>query len=120
MKDCFMKGEFPFASHLLYTQEGILDDKNTKERAMGINAGLAWGRFADKTVVYIDLGISEGMKQGIKRAIKEGRCVEIRTIKEVKRMRKRYNYYDDGEDHEVDEAQETYEKLNAELEELGC
>lgn len=35
-------------------------------------------------------------------------------------MRKRYREYDDGEDHEVDEAQDTYEKLNAELEELGC
>lgn len=26
MKDCFKRGEFPFASHLLYTQEGILDE----------------------------------------------------------------------------------------------
>ena len=26
MKDCFNRGEYPFASHLLYTQEGILND----------------------------------------------------------------------------------------------
>ena len=24
MKDCLMKGEYPFASHLLYTQKGII------------------------------------------------------------------------------------------------
>ncbi len=37
-----------------------------------------------------------------------------------RKMKKKSNYYDDGEDHEVDEAQETYEKLNTELRELGC
>ena len=26
MKDCFLRGEYPFASHLLYTQNSILDD----------------------------------------------------------------------------------------------
>ena len=74
MRDCFMRGEFPFASHLLYTQEGILDDTIPEERKLGINAGLTWGRFASKTVVYTDLGITEGMNQGIERAEEEGSC----------------------------------------------
>ena len=26
MRDCFERGEAPFASHLLYTQMGVLDD----------------------------------------------------------------------------------------------
>lgn len=26
MADCLKRGEAPFASHLLYTQDGILDD----------------------------------------------------------------------------------------------
>ena len=80
MKDCFIRGEFPFASHLLYTQEGILDDNNPEERKLGIHAGLCWGKLAHKTVVYMDLGITEGMKQGIERAKKEGRDVEMREL----------------------------------------
>lgn len=46
MRDCFMRGELPFASHLLYTQDGILNDDLPKERMLGIDAGLCWGKFA--------------------------------------------------------------------------
>jgi len=81
MRDCFMRGEFPFASHLLYTQDGILDDDLSDERKLGINAGLCWGKFASKTVVYTDFGITEGMKQGIERAKREGRKIEFRKIR---------------------------------------
>lgn len=80
MKDCFKRGEFPFASHLLYPQEGILDDCVPSERKLGIEAGLVWGSFADATVVYTDLGISGGMRQGIERAEREGRPVEYRNL----------------------------------------
>ena len=82
MKDCFKRGEFPFASHLLYTQEGILDDKIPSERKLGIKAGLTWGEFASKTVVYTDIGITKGMKQGIQRAKDFGREIEIRSLNE--------------------------------------
>jgi len=81
MRDCFMRGEFPFVSHLLYTQEGILDDTIPEERKLGINAGLTWGKNASKTIVYTDLGITEGMNQGIERAKKEGREVDMRELK---------------------------------------
>ena len=80
MRDCFMRGEAPFASHLLYTQDGILDDSILIERKKGIEAGLLWGTHAGKTVVYTDLGISDGMKKGIKRAKKEKKKVESRTL----------------------------------------
>ena len=80
LRDCFMRGEFPFASHLLYTQKGILEDKIPEERRLGIEAGLQWGRNAEATIVYTDLGISNGMKQGIERAEREGRLVEYRTL----------------------------------------
>ena len=39
VRDCLMRGEIPFASHLFYTQPGILDDSIQKERDIGINAG---------------------------------------------------------------------------------
>ena len=80
MRDCLLRGEAPFASHALYTQEGVLDDKVPEQRALGIEAGLVWGALADKTVVYQDLGISPGMEQGIARARRENRPVEFRTI----------------------------------------
>lgn len=78
MLDALGRGESPLASHLLWP--GILDDAKPDERAAGIAAGLAWGRVADATVVYTDLGISEGMRQGIERALAEGRPVEYRRL----------------------------------------
>jgi len=80
LRDCFLRGEFPFASHLLYTQPGILDDGNSEERALGIKAGLEWVKVAEATVVYTDFGITDGMKQGIKRAEEDGRVVEYRKL----------------------------------------
>lgn len=80
MKDCFERGEAPFASHLLYTQPNVLDDTIPLERTLGIDAGLVWGACADKTVVYGDLGLSKGMKYGIENAIKAGRDIEYRFL----------------------------------------
>jgi len=78
MKDSLKRGEAPLASHLLYTQ--ILDDKIPEERSLGINAGLAWGSLAQKTVVYTDLGISNGMSYGIENAKQNGREIEYRKL----------------------------------------
>jgi hypothetical protein len=81
MRDSLMRGEYPFVMHLLYTQEGILDDDIPIERNLGIEAGLAWGKQARKTVVYTDLGITPGMEKGITRAKEEGREIEFRELK---------------------------------------
>lgn len=83
VRDSVLRGEAPIASHLLFTQPGILDDNEPDERARGIEAGLAWGDVADATVVYIDRGISRGMAYGIERARAEGRELEFRTIERV-------------------------------------
>lgn len=80
VKDSLSRGEAPIASHLLYTQEGILDDTIPEERRQGINAGLAWREVSDGTVAYADMGISEGMRYGIKRAQASGKSVEYRYI----------------------------------------
>lgn len=77
--DSLRRGEAPLASHLLYTQ--VLDDNATLDRKRGIEAGLAWGKVADLTVVYQDLGISEGMRIGIACARSEGRKVIYRSIR---------------------------------------
>ena len=80
MRDCLDRGEAPYASHLLYTQPGILDDSDPDERTKGIEAGLCWGAKADKTAVYVDRGISKGMLQGIERAIDEDREIVFRSL----------------------------------------
>ena len=80
MRDSLIRGEYPFVMHLLYTQDGILDDDIPEERELGIEAGLAWCRYASKTVVYTDLGISPGMELGIQRAREEGREIEYRKL----------------------------------------
>lgn len=81
MRDSLFRGEAPFASHLLYAQDGILDDSIFFEREKGIEAGLLWGAKAELTVVYADLGISNGMERGISHAQAEGRPIEVRMLK---------------------------------------
>jgi hypothetical protein len=80
MADCLKRGEAPYASHLLLTQKGILNDSDPNERALGIMAGLVWGESADLVAVYTDRGISSGMKQGIKAAQASGTPIEYRTL----------------------------------------
>lgn len=80
MSDCIKRGEAPFASHALYTQPGVLDDTIPEERALGILAGFWWATKAAKRAVYVDLGISEGMKRGIEHAKSIGQPVEMRSI----------------------------------------
>lgn len=78
--DSLHRGEFPIASHLLYTQPGVLDDDNPEERQLGINAGLAWAEHAQLTAVYVDLGISAGMHAAMRRSEAAGRLIETRRL----------------------------------------
>lgn len=81
LRDSLFRGEAPFASHALYTQEGVLDDNIPAERERGIEAGHAWSQAAQKVVVYSDLGISPGMKLGLDRHKQNGIVVEERQLK---------------------------------------
>ncbi len=59
LADSLRRGEAPLASHLLYTQ---VWGESDEERTAGIKAGLEWLHRADFMVLYIDLGISSGMR----------------------------------------------------------
>ncbi len=78
MLDSLKRGEAPWVMHLLYPQ--VLDDDVPEERSMGISAGLAWRRVIDKSVVYIDRGMSTGMAYGLLAAWDTGKAVEARSI----------------------------------------
>jgi hypothetical protein len=83
VRDCLLRGEAPFASHLLYTE--ALDDTKPGEREHGINAGFAWRASAAATVVYTDRGTSGGMTRGIEHASTlDGHVIEYRSLPEWK------------------------------------
>lgn len=73
--------EAPIASHLLYTQPGILRDENPAERQWGIDAGLKWLAVAEASVVYTDRGISRGMELGMAAAQRAGVPVEKSSLR---------------------------------------
>lgn len=81
VRDSLMRGESPIASHLLYTQPGILDDNVPDERKLGIEAGLTWCDVAELHVFYIDLGWSAGMIDALERAVNMDLDFEYRSIK---------------------------------------
>lgn len=82
LRDCLLRKEAPFASHAIYTLDGVLDDAIAEERALGMEAGKAWLRCLDvhDVVVYTDLGVSLGMHAGIDNAKSWGRNIETRQL----------------------------------------
>lgn len=80
VKDCLARNESASASHLLFTQAGILDDTKVEERALGIAAGMAWLPVSEAMVVYIDYGISSGMSAAMDLALSMGIPIEERRI----------------------------------------
>ena len=80
VKDSLDRGEAPIASHLLYTQPGILDDSKPEERRRGIDAGLAWGKVAAGRVFYTDRGWSTGMLAALDYAKGHGETVVARRL----------------------------------------
>lgn len=80
LRDSLLRGEAPFASHLLYTQPGVLDDAIPEERDLGLDAGLVWGYGADLVAVYTDFGISQGMQCGIDHAKNRDTPIAYRSL----------------------------------------
>lgn len=92
LKDCLDRGEAPIASHLLFTQPGILDDNKPEERKLGIEAGLAWYDAADLVVFYTDFGISNGMKGAMDRSAQKEIPVEARNLSttQINELKRKY------------------------------
>jgi hypothetical protein len=76
--DCLRRKEAPIASHLVFPL--FLDDKNQEQRAAGIAAGLAWVCVAHAMVVYMDRGMSAGMRDAISYAESIDIKVEMRVL----------------------------------------
>src|SRR3989304_6893056 len=87
MHDSLSRNEAPFVSHLLYTRVpkkghvcDYTGDNTWISREKGMAAGFAFAEKCQKSVFYIDLGISPGMKEGIERAKAAGRIIEYRKL----------------------------------------
>lgn len=68
--DCLRRGETPYASHRMLT--GALRDAVPEEREQGIKAGFDMrealsnaGGTSVVTAIYLDLGMSDGMRRGV-------------------------------------------------------
>lgn len=72
MRHCLLQGHAPFASHALYTQDGVLNDLDPDERRRGIEAGFQLRGVADYTIFFVDLGWSRGMLLGREDCVKRG------------------------------------------------
>lgn len=66
LADSIARGEAPFASHFIYPH--FLDDNDADDRLQGLMLGQVWASVAERVAVYVDLGISPGMRRGIKLA----------------------------------------------------
>lgn len=78
--DCLRRGESAYASHLFFTQSGLLNDDDPHQRVLGIAAGLVWGGAAELVAVYVDRGLSRGMLQGIAEHRRSGRLLVCRRL----------------------------------------
>lgn len=61
------RGEAPFVPHLHYPFVG-LDDFEPRERALGIRCGLSWLAASEIVAVYVDRGVTKGMRQELAKA----------------------------------------------------
>jgi hypothetical protein len=83
MHDCLVNyNESPYASHLLYTRRFVLRDSVPSDRKLGIKAGFYWRDVAQKSVFYQDLGMTDGMKEGIGDCIIKNNPYETRRLPE--------------------------------------
>lgn len=78
LRDSLDRGEAPFASHLLYTQ--VLDDERVRERRLGLSRAIDWYDSAELIAIYLDHGVTPGMRHGMDYARKIGLDRESRWL----------------------------------------
>lgn len=83
IRDSVLRGESPYASHMMLTE--ALDDNDPASRSLGMICGYAWWKAASFIAIYTDLGWSEGMRiakirgQGHGMKIKERRLADYKN-----------------------------------------
>lgn len=76
--DCIYRGEAPFAGHAYLPN--VLCDYDPADRALGISLHIEISSGLDALVVYTDLGITDGMRAGIRAAADRKQVTEFRVL----------------------------------------
>lgn len=71
-------GEAPFAGHLIFPT--VLNDDDPVERSIGIACHASYIPQCHVVAFYVDLGISDGMREGLRIAIESYSTVVFRTL----------------------------------------
>lgn len=84
IKDSLDRGEFPFASHQMYTD--ALDDTNPEDREKGIRGGFEWGSCANEVIFFVDYGMSPGMHKALDHWLSQGKKITfLKILTEVRK-----------------------------------
>lgn len=78
MRHALLEGKVPVASHVFYTD--ALDDTLEDERTLGMEAGFVLGDVSKECWVFVDLGVSEGMLAGARRADERGTPIMLMSM----------------------------------------
>lgn len=77
--DCFLRNEAPFNPQL-YLDTNILNDEYRPQLIACRLAGLSWGRCAHVRVIYVDHGITNSIKEGIRDSLCNGPPIIFRSL----------------------------------------
>lgn len=78
MLNAIGRGEAPYVPHLLYPQ--VLKDTDPAARAQCMRMSTTWARNVDALCVYVDRGISAGVREEIEAAASANVVIEFRTL----------------------------------------
>jgi len=80
LRDSLSRGEAPLPSFIFLMFDGLVDVKDVKSRKGAALAANTWTDIAQKLVIYIDLGITDAMKDRIRSAKDLDQVVEYRKL----------------------------------------
>lgn len=80
IRDSLKRGELPLASHAVFCIAGGIDDNIPELRARGLSAAMRYILAADLVAVYVDHGISQGMKRALDFANANQKIIQARRI----------------------------------------
>lgn len=94
MAFCLAQDAAPYASHGLYTQPGVLNDKIPEERKKGMRAGFAIGAKLEERWFFTDLGMTDGMLRGEEAAGKKNQPTRRFSIPDWEKIAEREELVD--------------------------
>lgn len=80
IRDCLVREEIPWASHVMFAWTEALYDDDPEQRAEGLAVAKQMSKRCDLIAVYSDLGVTSGMREVLTFAAFQGKKIEHRKI----------------------------------------